>query len=97
MTARQDHVEHGTCLCNVGARDLRRTVYCVSVIKHAAHLDRDDGFLVAVVEADPQVFSLPKLILDAIEEVVLLRMDCLQWVQHEGVRLKRWQVLAQLD
>jgi hypothetical protein len=26
-----------------------------------------------------------------------LRMDCLQWVQHEGVRLKRWQVLAQLD
>ena len=62
----------------------------------APHLDCDNGFLVAIVEADAQVLGLPELVIDAVKEVVLLRMDCLRPVQHKKLNCKVQQRLQQL-
>ena len=68
---------HAPLCGNVRARETQHEVECACVTKHTAHLDRDDGFLVAIVEADPQILSLPELLVDAVEEEVLLRVGCL--------------------
>ena len=50
------------------------SIYFQKMCDCNAHLDGDDRLLVIVIEADAQVLHLPQLIIDAIKEVVLLRV-----------------------